>query len=260
MRVLFLIAAGAMLTLVGSDAARALSGRLEASRGEFRLHLDDGRVLQREELAGARIIMQSGGHDIQVLVDAIEKQSGVPGGPVVLYRLLVEDSVGRTPRNACLPDARGRQLGLPIQRAAGIDFTCTSGAEGKCILMGYKPWEERADAPMQDLHAACIHLMRADYGGDDHATTRDGTLIDVYDRFGIQGPASLDPMPFEAAWGTDGAVCVAHPRIAQNVALEELAGRYPRLRNRLGPAACTEEAMRHEPEALLFNRSVGPSP
>jgi hypothetical protein len=260
MRVLFLIAAGAMLTLVGSDAARALNGRLEASRGEFRLRLDDGRVLQREELAGARIIVHRGEQSLHVLIDAVEEDSSAPGGPVVLYRLLVEDPAERTRRNACLPDARGRQLGLPIQRATGVDFTCTSGAEGKCILMGYRPWDDRADLPMQDLHAACIHLMRADYGGDDHATTRDGTLIDVYDRFGIQGPETRDPMPFEAAWGKDGAVCVAHPRIAQNVALEELARRYPKLRNRLGPAACTEEAMRHDPEVLLFNRSVRSGP
>jgi hypothetical protein len=63
-------------------------------------------------------------------------------------------------------------------------------------------------------------------------------------------------MPFEAAWGRDGAICVAHTRIARNVTLDELAQCYPRLRHHLGPEACTEAAMRHHPGVLLFNRSA----
>ncbi|MEE1657260.1 ADYC domain-containing protein [Microvirga sp. CF3062] len=250
------IAFSAILILATSGAGQALNGRLEADRGEFRLHLDEGRVLERDALAGARIVMQSGERRIQVLIDAVETEDEVPGGPVVLYRFLVEDPVGRTFWNACMPDTRGRQLGLPLQNGAGVDLTCTSGAEGKCILMGYRPWDARADVPMQDLHAACVHMMRADYGGDDHPATRDGTLVDVYDRFGIQTPESVDPLPFEAAWSKDGALCVAHPRIAENVSLDELAQRYPALSGRLGSEACTEEAMRNHPNALLFNRSA----
>jgi hypothetical protein len=250
------IAVSTVLLLASSSEGQALNGRLEADRGEFRLRLDEGRVLEREALAGARIVMQSGERTIHALIDAVETEHGVPGGPVVLYRFLVEDPVGRTFQNACMPDARGRQLGLPLQKETGVDFTCTNGAEGKCILMGYRPWDDRADVPMQDLHAACVHMMRADYGGDNRPATRDGTLVDVYDRFGIQKPDAVDPLPFEAAWGKDGAVCVAHPRIAENVSLGELAQRYPILSGALGPEACTEEAMRHHPGTLLFNRSA----
>jgi hypothetical protein len=199
MHALLPIAVSAILLLASSSAGQALNGRLEADRGEFRLRFDEGRVLEREALAGARIVMQSGEKTIHVLIDAVEMEDEVPGGPVVLYRLLVEDSVGGTFQNACRPDARGRQLGLPLQKETGVDVTCTSGAEGKCILMGYRPWDERADVPMQDLHAACVHMMRADYGGDDRPATRDGTLVDVYDRFGIQKPDVFDPLPFEAA-------------------------------------------------------------
>ncbi|MGF9758689.1 ADYC domain-containing protein [Microvirga sp. 0TCS3.31] len=205
-----LIAISAILILATCGAGQALNGRLEVDRGEFRLHLDEGRVLEREALAGARIVMQRGERRIQVLIDAVETEDGVPGGPVVLYRFLVEDPDKQTFQNACMPDARGRQLGLPLQNGARVDITCTSGAEGKCILMGYRPWDSRTDVPMQDLHAACVHMMRADYGGDNHPATRDGTLVDVYDRFGIQTPDAVDPLPFEAAWSKDGALCVAH--------------------------------------------------
>jgi hypothetical protein len=254
------IAVSAILILTSSGAGQALNGRLEADRGEFRLHLDEGRVLEREALAGASIVVQSGEKTIYILIDAVETEDRVPGGPVVLYRLLVEDPVGWTSQNACTPDARGRQLGLPLQKETGVDLTCTSGAEGKCILMGYRPWDDQADVPMQDLHAACVHMMRADYGGDDRPATRDGTLVDVYDRFGIQKPDAVDTLPFEAAWGKDGAVCVAHPRIAENVSLDELGKTYPKLRSFLGHDACTEKAMREHPQALLFNRSAATAP
>ena len=123
-------------------------------------------------------------------------------------------------------------------------------------MFGYHPWEKRDGVPMRDLHRACMHMLRADYGGDDRPTTRNGIKINLYDRFGIQ---SVDPAPgmrFEAAWGPDGAVCVAHPRIADNVTLEELASRFPRLRGRLGPQACYEDAVRSDPAALIFNQST----
>jgi len=252
----FLITALAFAASLNAlQPAQAAGGRLEIARGEFRLRLDDGSVLAREALVGARLVIKEGGETLRVLIDSVHEEHPASGEPFVLYHLLIEETAGQGSREACLPDARGRRLGLPLLKESGIAFTCTSGAEGKCILMGYRPWDERADAPMRDLHAACIHMLRAAYGGDDDATTRDGTVIDVYDRFGIQLPEAVDPLPFEAAWGRDGALCVAHPRIAANVTLADLARRYPRLRGRLGPEACTEEAMRLHPGALLFNRS-----
>ena len=41
------IAVSAILILTSPSAGQALNGRLEADRGEFRLHLDEGRVLER---------------------------------------------------------------------------------------------------------------------------------------------------------------------------------------------------------------------
>jgi len=142
----------------------------------------------------------------------------------------------------------------------GFSFTCTSGAEGKCILLGYRPWEHRDGVPMRELHRACVHMIRADYGGDDRPTTRNGTLIDVYDRFGIQVPAADPALTFEAGWSPEGAICVAHPRIAAHVSLADLAARYPRLAGRLGPQACSDAAARADPRAILFNRSAVTSP
>lgn len=63
----------------------------------------------------------------------------------------------------------------------------------------------------------------------------------------------VEGQDFEAAWGADGAICVRHVRIRENVSLEELEQRYPRLQGRTG-AACTEEFGRAH-GVLLFNRS-----
>ncbi len=174
-----------------------------------------------------------------------------------MYRMSVSDPGTRERRDLCdtIPTIGARHSRFRMARADSA-LTCTSGAEGKCILFGYHPWEKRDGVPMRDLHRACMHMLRADYGGDDRPTTRNGIKINLYDRFGIQ---SVDPAPgmrFEAAWGPDGAVCVAHPRIADNVTLEELASRYPRLRGRLGPQACYEDAVRSDPAALIFNQST----
>ena len=98
-------------------------------------------------------------------------------------------------------------------------------------------------------------MARADYGGDGHATTRAGTLIHWCDRFGVHPCQEDVPAAFEAAWGRDGATCVARPRIAENVSLEQLAERYPRMKSQLGPAACREDDAMRNPAALLFNHS-----
>lgn len=54
-------------------------------------------------------------------------------------------------------------------------------------------------------------------------------------------------------WGPNGAVCVHHVRVSENVTLAELETLYSRLRGRTG-AICTEEFARAR-GALVFNRS-----
>jgi hypothetical protein len=108
---------------------------------------------------------------------------------------------------------------------------------------------------MQALHRACVHLIRADYGGDGQPATQDGTLIHVYDRFGIRQFRQVSGMRFEAAWSADGAVCVARTRNPRLADLATLAKRYPRLAGRVGPRRCSEALMRRRPDALLFNFS-----
>ena len=244
-----------LLGLVG-PAGSATGARLAVLGTEFVLWPGDGREIRAEGLVGATLSIRFSGEILRIRVDRAERETAAGGG-VMLYGLSLLDPTTGAARELCLPDAKGRSAGFPVPDGeGGFALTCTSGAEGKCILLGYRPWETTPDGPpVRALHRACIHMIRADYGGDGRPTTRDGTTVDVYDRFGVQVPASS--LAFEAAWGSDGAVCVARPRIEENISLDEIAARYRHLAGALGRRACNDELAPLYPGALLFNRSGG---
>ena len=133
-----------------------------------------------------------------------------------------------------MPGPEGRTLGFPVQGVTTDDgryipddgqftFTCTSGAMAKCIRFGYPPWGTAADGrPLLDHFRACTRMVRGDYCGNGSAHTRDGTLINMYDRVGIQVSEPTPDLTFEAAWGPDGAVCVNHTRWDEDFGMDDL--------------------------------------
>lgn len=170
---------------------------------------------------------------------------------------MIQDSDTGTWRNPCNPGPDGVARGFPLSggRPGSFGLTCTSGANGKCARLGYRPWKQSPNGrSLREFHQACVRMIRADYCGDGTSHTRDGTLINVYDKLRIQEP---DPslIDFEAAWGPDGAVCVRKPRIPDGVTLEELAKRCPdRLHHQTGESCSEAKALGHE-HALILNRS-----
>jgi len=109
-------------------------------------------------------------------------------------------------------------------------FACRFGAIQKCQEYGYpknqKRWEDRSGFAsrrrlVNDYHAACTRLVRADYCGDGVAHTFDGTSIDIYDnlRNGNTVATSAngtDDYYFEADWEKDGAHCIHKTRWMNN--------------------------------------------
>lgn len=150
-------------------------------------------------------------------------------------------------------DAQFRYVGASER----FSVSCVSGVEGKCLRWGYLPWLRApiGGASLAPYYESCIRMARADYCGDDQATTRDGTSIDIYDRVGVQQPTpDLVGFQFEAGWGTRGALCVHHARIADNLILSELPGTCPRLSAQVIGEVC-DEAYATALGALLYNRS-----
>jgi hypothetical protein len=226
---------------------------------EFVLKMADGRVLRSKDLVGATLTIGQGDQRLPLRIDAVELDDAeASAGKIWLHRFMTRDAQGQW-SNLCVADAQGKQLGFPLADAhGGYSITCTAGAEAKCARFGYRPWERAADgSSMAATHRACMNMVRADYCGDDRPMTLDGTSIDLYDRWDIQKSDSREDKAyaFEAAWGVDGALCVAHPRIAENVSLPQIEQMCPRLKGKVGPEACTEEKMRALPGALMFNRS-----
>jgi hypothetical protein len=173
----------------------------------------------------------------------------------VLHHFTTKDASGGS-STVCAPDSEGRSRGFPVPDGrGGFELTCTSGAIGKCIRWGYRLFDERPGGPpLRALHQACVRMTRADYGGDGSTATRDGVTIFICDRYGVRRCDVNVPLSFEAAWGVDGAICVARPRVPDVISLAQLGDRYPRLKPSLGKA-CTEEDAKRDPAAILFNKS-----
>jgi hypothetical protein len=258
-------------SLAGASAPERLAA-VDVVGTAFRIELTGGRVLSAEQLAGSTLSLVPPGETEprQVRIDQVVVDPLDPQRETLLYRMhLVDVETGDT-TEICEPDQRGERWAFPVKGQwddegrfisdRGFTLTCASGAQGKCVRFGYKPWRTLPDRrSLAAYHQACVHMVRANYCGD-RGTTRDGMPIDVYDDAGIlerDRSSASDGMQFEAAWGTDGALCVAHTRVPDHVSLEALATECPRLSGRLGETACTESVARAAgpAAALLYNRS-----
>lgn len=89
---------------------------------------------------------------------------------------------------------------------AGFTFACQNSAAHKCTAY-HRYGTQTAQ------YQACTRMLRADFCGSGRAYTATGLQLDVLDVVPGSVNSAWDfPWPFEAAWGTDGAVCVSSGR------------------------------------------------
>jgi ADYC domain len=232
----------------------------------FEIAGPDGHVLPQDALVGVEISVDDGvGGRAEIRIDAVVPDPQDTDGDVTLYALSVQDGDASW-RNLCTPGPDGLALGFPVsgtwtsrgvhERSAGaFSITCTSGTIGKCVRMGYKYWRTEANgAPMWALHQACTRMLRADYCGDGQPHTRDGTVVNVYDRFGIQRPDAA-PASHEATWDENSARCVERTRVPDVATLEEITRSCPERLAAHSGRTCADEAPFADPLALLANAS-----
>jgi hypothetical protein len=102
--------------------------------------------------------------------------------------------------------------------AGGYTVSCPAGVLAKCVRSwGYKPWKTLVSAnhgrvSLLPLHLACVRAARADYCGDGNSHTRNGTLVDIADRYGFNVREDIAGFRDESAFGTGGALWVDAPR------------------------------------------------
>jgi hypothetical protein len=221
---------------------------------EIVVKLANDRVLRSKELVGATLDVRFEGQPAKVRIAGIELDPGDKSKTVWLHTMETRQADG-TWQNLCSPGPDGSQQGFPLQDAKGsLELTCSSGALGKCVRFGYRPWANGPDGTsLGPQHAACVRMVRGDYGGSNGPFTKNGMSIDLYDAQGIQNADNAPDQTFEAGWTPEGAVCVHHVRVKENVTLAALEEKFPRLKGRTG-AICTEEFARSL-GALVFNRS-----
>jgi hypothetical protein len=71
-------------------------------------------------------------------------------------------------------------------------FACTNGTIAKCTRWGYRRWASAVQAndpeqklePLAGYHQACVKAAMADYCGNGHSFTKNGTLIELFDYSG----------------------------------------------------------------------------
>ena len=257
--------AAALAAMVQADLPGIATVEVQGTR--LIISLADGTVLDPEELRGAVIEASDDiGRMLTVRIEDVAADPSDPDRDVLLYRLRELGEDGQW-HEFCAPDPAGERWAFPLEgiwTASGehlpatkqFSFSCSAGAIGKCVRLGYKPWKRLSDgSTLWPYHQACVRMMRADYCGDGTSFTHDGTLIDLYDILGIQKDEPGPGMLFEAAWGSRGAICIARPRVPQNGSLAEIERRCPeRLAGQLGES-CTEGQALKSPSTLLLNKS-----
>jgi hypothetical protein len=245
-------ALGCLLPLLGCAST--------GGRGGSGTPIGPGEILTAETEQGATIALR---------IDAVENDPLDPDGDVFLYETSVRDPTDGAWKPLCLPDRDGKNRAIPLQGSwdAGrthvpsskvVTFACTNGSLGKCVRFGYKPWKTVNGISLAEYHQACVHMVPADYCGDGRAHTRNGTLIQVYDRLGIQKREPSSDMVFEAAWSVHGAVYVNKPRYGGEK-LDELTAECPdHLRNRTsvdGPVLGPPAILDTQQDALIITES-----
>ncbi len=253
-----------LLILLALGTAAHAAPKLSVEGLQFVLTKADGTRLTSAQLVGAVLdVTDPDGNPATVRIDAVAPAAdavlvaGMP--PVLLHSLSVRGSDGGW-RSLCDADAQGRMTAFPvagrweksgryIRDPEKWFLTCTSGSQAKCVLWGYNPWDPRTEVAL--LYQACQNLVRAAYDGRGAAHTRNGTMIDIWDKLAIQTPDPKlgDEMKFEAGWGPDGAVCVARTRWPDLLPLSVLLASAPRL-----AANPCDEAEARRRGALLFTR------
>ena len=196
-----------------------------------------------------------------------------PDQKVYLYTVRYQDSTNSPWHHLCNPDTDNVAKAMLLsgewdETGAHIDndrvtVACTGGVLAKCVRWGYKPWKTVQGLSLRDYHQACTRMARADYCGNGLSHTKDGTLIDIYDRLGIQQPEPQDnqEMIFEAAWGVDGAVLLARTRYPESLA--QLKSECPEKLTQIvsdNQSLTYVEAQQQAAEAMIFNSSLQREP
>ena len=211
----------------------------------------DGTVMSSDELIGAIITIRRGSSTVTMRIDAVLDER--PDANLRRHLISIRQADGRwVPLCSPAPDnsrwayplsGQSRPDGALLTNRDSFEIVCSSGAQGKCLRLGYLPFRRlpRGSSALRAFNA-CVRMIRADYAGRGVAMTRDGTLIGVSDVVGVN-PAKRIMRGFEAGWDENGAVCVRHLRRKDLATPQQIASSSARLIGHLGRNCTPENAV-----------------
>ena len=204
-----------------------LTGTARLDKGVLSVTTRRG-VLSGAALIGAVVPSERPDGKVALVIRGVQPDPTFAEGGTSLYAVDVLAADGSS-QPLCRPDANGVAAAIPLaatwnvhgdraQSSTRFTFACTAGVIAKCYRWGYRPWlDGGAGDTFAQLHQSCTRMARADYCGDGHTGTFEGTLINLWDTSPAPGPITAhgptDPtFVFEAGWSPQGAVCLSKQR------------------------------------------------
>ncbi|MDC0719964.1 ADYC domain-containing protein [Nannocystis bainbridge] len=216
----------------GPKAAAAGYDRLDVVGDALVLRDDRGAALAGAALIGTRLHLGMAGQPLTTVLIASHDRVArwADGAPDVDAYGLVYIDGHHIERNVCTGsyDSPRAPIALvlggetydmdakevrPDPERQWFSIACAGSAAAKLSLLGYGPQSSKT-SPAQ--RQATLKMITADYCGDGHSYTVDGTPIQWEN---VQGTVGLtaEPAAIEAVWTAAGALCVDEPRIAGTV-------------------------------------------
>jgi hypothetical protein len=140
----------AKATSLTNSEEKVLSAVVEGT--ELIVIKSDGTRVTGHALIGAVIVGDGPSRNRGAFrIEKIENDPDDPDGDILLYSFSEFDPKTEEWKPLCNPDQRGIAAGFPLAGSwdeqgthlhdDNFSITCTSGAIGKCVRYGYKPWK-----------------------------------------------------------------------------------------------------------------------
>ncbi|WAS98873.1 ADYC domain-containing protein [Nannocystis punicea] len=224
-------AAGLQLLKVAPGPAAAAGGfeRLGVVGDAFVLRDASGAVLAGPALVGTRLYLGLNGQPFATVMIASHDRVArwADGAPDVDAYGLVYIDGNHIERNVCTGyhnsprapialvlggetyDMDAKEV-RPDPEQQWFSIACAGSAAAKLSLLGYGPQSSKTTPARRQ---ATLKMITADYCGDGHSYTVDGTPIQWENVTGTVG-LTAEPAAIEAVWTADGALCLDEARIA----------------------------------------------
>jgi len=225
---------GSRPTWDSSEVAPGKSVLVSVDLGEAAAEMreEDGRLVGKKFIGSIFPGQDAAGQPVHMVICGVDSSEEDPD--TAWHWIEVWNPLAETWENPCVATEEVRYpraviltgtwdaTGAHHPDSQKVTFACETGALGKCVSWGYKPWASGKEGQsLASVHQACTRMARADYCGDGTSHTVEGVQIDHYDSVGVAErlpPPTGEPwrLAFEAAWLPDGAACVTRTREGQD--------------------------------------------